>query len=170
MDMKFARLDFLRASSGRTLLPRPPSPNEALVSHFSALLRRELLDSPEQVRCAIKLEQTPALKLTWIAAGHTAGIAYWLRDHSVEAISLVLSGIDPIEDLAAMQIVTCATPDALPRQASDSILAAPHPLLVCLYSEPDVVRDMTISTAAVALAIAFFGMFGVTNERESRSC
>jgi hypothetical protein len=137
---------------------------------FSALLRRELLDSPDQIRCTIKLEHVPALMLTWIAVGHTAGVAYWLRERRVEAISLVLSGIDPIEDLAAIQVVMCAAPDALPRTAIDSILAAPHPLLVCLYSGPGAVRDISVSTGALALATAFFGMFGVTNESESRSC
>jgi hypothetical protein len=134
------------------------------------MLHRALLNSPEQLRCEIRVQGAAPLKLMWVGAGQTAGVAHWIRDRRVEAISLLLSGIDPVEDLAAIQLVMSALSGSLATSAVDSILQAPRPLLACLYSATEYLRDVAISTAAESLAIAFFGMLGVTNESESRSC
>jgi energy-converting hydrogenase Eha subunit C len=150
MDFNFARLDLFITGSADAPPAKPATPTDQALAHVSHMLHRALLNSPEQLRCEIRVQGAAPLKLMWVGAGQTAGVAHWIRDRRVEAISLLLSGIDPVEDLAAIQLVMSA--------------------LACLYSATEYLRDVAISTAAESLAIAFFGMLGVTNESESRSC
>ena len=170
MDFNFARLDLFVAGSADESPADPARPTHQAIAQVSQTLHRALLNSPEQMRCEIHLEGATSLKLTWIGAGQTAGIAYWFRNQRVEAVSLLLSGIDPVEDLAAIQLLMSAVPGSLPKPAIDSILQSPRPLLTCLYRATESLQDIAISTAAVALAVAFFGMLGLNYESESRSC
>ena len=45
----------------------------------------------------------------------------------------------------------------------------PRPLLVSLYHDEACVRDLTIAKGKVALAMAFFGMLGITMQGRPRS-
>lgn len=170
MDFNFVRLDLFVTGSADASLAKPATPTNQAFAQVSRTLRRALLNSPEQMRCEIRVEGAASLKLMWIGAGQTAGVAYWIRKRRVDAISLLLRGIDPVEDLAAIQLVMCAVSGSLATPAVDSILQASRPLLTCFYSATEYLRDVAISTAAESLAVAFFGMLGVTNESESRSC
>ena len=165
MEFNFTRLDLLLTVPADAI-PPALSPDEEAISQLSRALHRALLDSSVQFNCEVRVEHGRSLKLMWIAAGQTAGVGYWMNGQHVECISLLLSGVDLVEDLGALQIVLAAVPPALPQPAVDAILQTHRPLLACLYSRPDLLNDRTICTGTAALAIAFFGMLGIGVESE----
>jgi hypothetical protein len=169
MDCSFTRLDLLLSVPSEGLPPAPVSPNDESVTPLSRMLHRALLDSPQQVHCHVETELGRTLTLMFIGAGETAGVAYWMDGQRVEAISLLLSGLDLVEDLGALQVVMCAIPAALPQRIVDVILQTRRPLIASLYCRPELLRDLTISDGSAALAIAFFGMLGIGVESESAS-
>ena len=87
MELNFGRLDLLMAGPA---VERPlaiPSNDKDLLQ-ICDMLRRAFLRSPEELRGEIRLEKVPVLKLYWVCTRHTAGVAYWIRDQRVLAISL----------------------------------------------------------------------------------
>src|SRR4051812_7637553 len=139
MKHEFCRLDLLPTGPAAE---QPPAiaPQDKDLLQIRDMLRRAFLRSPQELRGEIRVEKAPMLKLFWVCPKDTAGVAYWIRDQRVLAVSLALSGIDPADDVAAMESVVSDEPEALSRTAVESILESPRPLLVSLYSDPATLR------------------------------
>jgi len=167
MDANFTRLDLLMGASASAGISTIAATDDQTVTELTHILRRALLDSPDKLCFKVQVERGRSVKLMWIAAGLTAGVAYWMDEEQVQAVSLLFSGLDLVEDLAAMQIVLCALPSALPQRVVDAMLQTSRPVIVSLYNRADLMGDLAIASGSCALAAAFFGSLGIDSDSES---
>ncbi len=98
--------------TGRRRLPAGsiPPPTASLAE----LLRRfhqELLPSPPRLQLDLEIPDCDdPLSLLWLPAGQTAGVAFWVRDRGIDAITLLLTGLDCEEDFQAIAMASRAPP------------------------------------------------------------
>lgn len=167
-DMRtFSRLHLCFGSEKDSQGGKAPEPLAASLPKLIASFHRSLLPSPRKLQIVAKVPGSQPLDVLWLAAGHTAGVAFWLREQRIDAISIVLSGLDRLEDAQAMAMAARAATTPFPPQAQVAINKTKPPLLATLYCKPKGLRDPAIATASLALAEAFFGMLGVGSELQS---
>jgi len=167
MDISFTRLDLLLGQATTNLERLRVEPDPEATLELSQSLRRVLLDSPRHFRWHSRGDGRPTIDMTWIAAGFTAGVAHWSIDQKSEAASVLLTGLDFSEDLAALQLLFCALPGALPEHAADGILQNSRPLIANLFAQPELLSNPAFISSTSALAISFFGTMGVSLRQES---
>jgi hypothetical protein len=168
MDSNFIRLDLLLCQHSLNVLPRV-EPSDLVVTEMSLSLRRPLLQSSEQFRWEFPCVSGGKASVLWTAAGQTAGVAHWIIDRYVAVISALLSGLDIVEDLAAVQVLIAAMPRALPEQSAVPILQGARPLIASVCRNSEVLRDRAFINGSTALATAFFGILGAGIEAQNQS-
>src|SRR5690349_3835729 len=127
MEVTFTNMEFdLAAASGCSRVSSSGPVSEP-VAKLIQILHRALLAAPEHMRCQLDAGRPQPLQLMWFASGLTAGVAYWMHGNRVDGISLLVSGLDLVEDLAALQLAISSLPGVVPERAVDAILQAPRP-------------------------------------------
>ena len=154
-----------RAHSAPPVMPKPS------VDHYPEMLvtfRGFLLKTPHGFDCKLRI---PAkikgragefrIDLDFAAAGDTCGIARWSnRDHTV-AVSILLNGLESIEDLGRLKGVLANRGFAMPDRIMREIDAAGRrPLVATLYYSRSAMHFKRLTGIIPLLARAYFDLFG----------
>jgi hypothetical protein len=148
-------------------LPTIPGNPEIL-----AMFRAWLLKTPRDFSSKLRIPMTVKGKegelqilLRWLAAGDTAGVALWSnRDHTV-AVSILLNGLESIEDLGRAKGILLERGYAIPPKIQGWIdQDERRPLIVSLFYSRGAMRFKELLGVMGLLARAYFDLFGTTED------
>ena len=168
---KFTALIFdLSPAATRDAPQAVAAPLELDVPPVLRMFRRWLLKTPRDFSARVRLPATVKgrpgelhVELRWLAAGDTAGVAFWSnRDHTVAA-SILLNGLESAADLGRVEQCLAARGYAIPpplRKVIDD--ERERPLMATLLYSRGAIRFRLLQTVMPAFARAFFDLFGTT--------
>jgi len=155
-----------------TLEESTPLPAQSVVEDAVSLcktLRQLLLTSyreqPKPFRTTIRLPGLEPVDLNWQPTGLTSGVALWERGdmRNVDAATILLTGTEDTSDIDNVERLFVERDLPLNEWVWQRMDDLGLPLGTTLCFNADGSPDHTIETAASAIAVAFFGVFG-TNE------
>jgi hypothetical protein len=125
------------ARSAPPVVPQTPVDDPETLAMFRACL----LKTPHEFNCKLRIPSQHKgragefqIELHWVSAGDTCGVGFWNnRDHTV-AISVLLNGLESLEDLGRLKRVLAVRGFAMPDRVMRDIDAeARRPLSGTLY-------------------------------------
>lgn len=159
-----------------TMEESTPLPANSVLEDAVSLCRnlRQLLlqcyreDQPKAFRTAIRLPGLKSVDLNWQPTGLTSGVALWERGDTsivaasiVDAASIMLTGTEDSADIDNVERLFVERDLPLNEFVWRRMDDMGMPLGTTLCYNAHGTPDQAIETAASALAVAFFGVFGV---------
>src|SRR5439155_23501985 len=132
--------------------------------------RRWLLKTPRDFSARLRLPATVKgrrgefqIHLRWIGAGDTVGVALWSnRDHTV-AVSVLLNGLESLEDLGRVKGILAERGFAIPNKFQKDVDdEEQRPLMATFFYSRGSMRFGPLLIVMALLARAYFDLFGTT--------
>jgi len=127
-------------------------------------------DQPKPFRSAIRLPGLEAVDLIWQPTGLTCGVALWERGEeivgaagliNIHAATILLTGTEDTADVDNIERLFVERDLPLNEWVWQRMDDLGLPLGTTLCYNADGAPDEAIETAAAALGVAFFGVFGI---------
>ena len=136
---------------------------------FCQRFRQSLLGAQSYFRSRVELKNLPPVDVLWICVAQTAGVALWIRESGIGAVTIYLSGLEPGGELGGTRDVVTANKFPVRSQVWTDIARLPHPMFFTFYMDVASLTDPVIATAAPALGNAFFASLGLGQKPDERT-
>lgn len=128
---------------------------------FDTMLRRNL----QQFTLEIQLQDATKLVCVWVRAGATAGYATWIWKDCIQAVSIVLAGLNDAEDNRAIEQARSLQGITISETCADDMRGQTRPLVATIYYGTEAVTKTPITPAAIGLAQTFCTQLKAEGER-----
>ena len=155
-------------------MPSPDATDDVARAQDLRLFRSWLMKTPRSFQAKLRLSATIKgeqgeiqIELRWVAAGDTAGVAFWSNaDHTVAA-TVLLNGLETHEDLVRVDRVLAERGLAISPAARKAIGAqGPRPLMAVLFYSRGAMTFGPLLNVMPLFARTFFDQFGTTEQEE----
>ena len=148
--------------------PQPVPPVRSEVAKAGQVFRKLLLDADGIMETSFTLENQDPVRVIWIPAGQTAGVAIWARGEQAIAASILTSGLDKMDDAKAITLLLQSPRFRFSEKSWSYVVQARPPLLANLYEDQSVMNDRVVTAGSVGLAAAMFSLLGISRSPDEQ--